>query len=333
MIIFCSGEKIYDNIIHNGIKEILSGLSVTYDPLFLHPENMNPEYCLTKYGELPNVIVLLDFFDRVKFLRERFKDAKIVTYTLDIHYWDKQMRNLKLTTFQNSDYILGFYNKFKRFFGVNKKIFLMPHVCCTIFQRETINETAMKKIFFYGAVDHHYFYRKEFLTIMKQKYPNLLTEKKHPGYELKTPEDSILATKQTAEELHQHFFAFTTGLFPIFEIKEIESDDYYMAAKVFEIMGNGVLLLCNDHKMRRQLENLGFYRSIHYIHIDKENFDSVISYILDEKNHQALMDIRRNGHYRTLTYFSSSCINKKIDIFLTKLDKGETVEDLVVDAK
>lgn len=332
MIVICCSKNIYSNFIHNSINEYLSWLDVEYDPDFLNDENINLEYSIRKFGQTPNVIVILEISQNSNLLRNVYKNSKIVTYTNDIHYFDFPSKNLKYLTYSNSDYIIAYYNKIKRFYGLKKKIYHAPHNCCSIFMRDQINVNPIKKIYMYGMIDNHYPLRKEFVDKIRKKYFNRLVLKPHPGCIFKDGKQAYDESVKTANELNQYFCSFTSGLFPKFEIEEKETDNFYLIGKFFEIMGNGPLLLCNDYKVKDQLENLGYYRNQHYIHIDKNNFDSTISYIFNDKNIEEINQIRRRAQEHTRNNHYSAILNRKLNGFLLKLDAGESVDHLVVDS-
>jgi hypothetical protein len=328
MIIVCSNKDIYTGFIHNSINEFLSWLDVEYDAEFLLDKNLNPEYSIAKYGKIPNVIVIMEVCDNIDKVRSLYSSSKIVTYTNDIHYFDTKSKNIKYLTYSSSDYIVAYYNKFKRFYNLSKPIFHTTHNCCSIFKRDKINENSIQKIFFYGCADKHYPLRHQFLDNMR-KYKHKLVTKKHPGYIFKTSKQAMDETHNTACEMYQYFCTFTCGLFPIFEIKEKEEDNYYLIGKFFEIMGNGSLLLCNDHKTRSQLEEIGFYRGQHYIHIDNTNFEDTIRYLFDSRNKDEIFAIRKRAHSHTIENFYSAKVNRRLNEFLLRLDRNEDVSDLV----
>lgn len=334
MILICAEKDIYAKYIHKGFSESYENLGAFYDPYFLEQKNLNWTYLMNTYGQIPKVIVVMEYHEGAPWIKKLLPDVTVVTVTYDIHYWDKKGRELKVDTYNGSDYLIAYYNKFVRFFGVHKKILPVIHPACTIFGRENINTNTEKKIFFFGATDpNHYPLRVEFLNNMKKKYSDKLVIKSHPGGIKKTKEETLRTTQETSDELYKYFCGFATGLFPKFEIKEIESDTHYLAAKFIEILGSGALLLCNDYKVKDELESLGFYRDTHYKHIDKHNFDSVISWLFDPSNEQEITNIRTKGHQLTMEKYTSQIINSKIKDFLHKLDNGESVEDLVIDSK
>ncbi len=329
MIIICSSKDIYSDFIHNSINEYLSWLDAEYDNNFLN--NINIDYCINKYKELPKIIVILEVCNKIKELRKTYPDAKIVTYTNDIHYFDNEGKNVKIDTYTNSDYLVAYYNKFKRFYSIDKPTLNIPHNCCSIFKRDTINQNAIKKIFFYGHVGYQYPLREEFIQYMKS-YKNSLIIKSHPGYFFKTKEQALEESRKTSNELNSYFCSFTCGLFPIFEQREKETDSFYLIGKFFEIMGNGVLLLCNDYKVKEQLEELGYYRNQHYIHIDKHNFDTTLKFLFDDKNSNEILEIRKRAHIHTIENYYSVKLNRRLNEFLLRLDKNEDVNDLVVNS-
>jgi hypothetical protein len=331
MIIVCSKNSIYDDFIHNSINEYLSNLSAVYDPHFLNTENLNQNYCLQKHGEIPNVIVILEYTSTPRLVRETYPKSKIIIYTNDLHWFEQKIKFYKSETYEISSYIICYYNLIKTFYGMDKLILNIPHNCCTIFQRSQINEQAEKKIFFYGAIGHHYPERNQFLDKMK-KYSSFLVRKNHPGCIFNSSEVAKKITEETSNELNKYFCAFTCGLFPKFEIKEKKEDQYYLIGKHFEIMGNGPLLLCNDYKVRKELETLGFYRNEHYVHIDNDNFHQIIKWLMDDNNSQEILRIRRNGHQKVLNEFTSQVANRRLNEFLVKLDTGEDVSSLVINS-
>lgn len=328
MIIVCANKDIYTGFIHNSINEFLSWLDAEYDPDFLTDKNLTPDYSLNRYGKNPNVIVIMEICENIDKVRALYSSAKIITYTNDIHYFDNKSKVVKYKTYSNSDYLIAYYNKFKRFYGLTKPVYHTTHNCCSIFKRDTVNENAIQKIFFYGCADKHYPLRTQFIDNMK-RYKDKLVMKKHPGYVFKTAKEAMDETHNTACEMYKYFCTFTCGLFPKFDIKETDEDDYYLIGKFFEIMGNGSLLLCNDHKVRSQLEKLGFYRNQHYIHIDNSNFDEIIKYLFNPSNKNEIQSIRKRAHSYTVENFYSAKLNRKLNEFLLRLDRGEDVSHIV----
>lgn len=328
MIIVCASKSIYGGFIHNSVNEFLSWLDAEYDPDFLLDKNLVSDYYLTKYGTNPNVILILEECPNIEKVRALYSSSKIITYTNDIHYYNEQSKNIKYLTYSNSDYLIAYYNKFNRFYGLTKPVYHTTHNCCSIFKRDKINENAKLKIFFYGKVDKNYGLRSEFLKNMKRCRARLVI-RKHPGYNHKTQQKALKETHKTANQMYKYFCTFTCGLFPLFDIKETEEDSYYLIGKFFEIMGNGSLLLCNDHKVRAQLEELGFYRGQHYIHIDNHIFWEVLDYLYKPKNKDEILAIRKRAHSRVIENFYSARVNRRINDFLLRLDRNEDISGLV----
>lgn len=328
MIIVCANKNIYGDFIHNSVNEFLSWLDAEYDPNFLDDKNLNSDYSIKKYGKVPGVILILEICNNIEKVRALYPCSKIVIYTNDIHYFNIQNKTIKYLTYLNSDYLIAYYNKFKRFYDLNKKVYHTTHNCCSIFKRDTINENAIQKIFFYGKVNNNYSLRKDFLKNMKKCRARLVI-KKHPGYTYKSVQKAIKESHKTAHSMYKYFCTFTCGLFPDFELEEKEEDDYYLIGKFFEIMGNGSLLLCNDYKVKDQLESLGFYRNQHYIHIDNSNFVETINYLFSPVNKGAILAIRKRAHSHTIENFYSAKVNRKLNNFLLALDRNEDVSHLV----
>jgi hypothetical protein len=328
MIIVCTNKNIYGDFIHNSVNEFLSWLDAEYDPNFLDYKNLNSDYSIKKYGTIPKVILIMEICDNIEKVRALYPDLKIVTYTNDVHYFDEKSKTTKYLTYLNSDYLIAYYNKFKRFYGLTKSVYNTTHNCCSIFKRDNINENAIQKIFFYGKVNNNYSLRKDFIKNMKKCRARLVI-KKHPGYKYKSSQKALKESHKTANDMYKYFCTFTCGLFPIFNIKEKEEDDYYLIGKFFEIMGNGSLLLCNDYKVKDQLESLGFYRGQHYIHIDNTNFTETIKYLFNPVNKGAILSIRKRAHSHTVENFYSAKVNRKLNSFLLALDRNEDVSHLV----
>jgi hypothetical protein len=67
-----------------------------------------------------------------------------------------------------------------------------------------------------------------------------------------------------------------------------------VVAKYFEIPATGALLFADD-AVSGPLRELGFEEYRHYLPVSKETLEDRIEYALDERNHNELDEIRRNG--------------------------------------
>jgi len=65
-------------------------------------------------------------------------------------------------------------------------------------------------------------------------------------------------------------------------------------AKYFEIPATGALLFADD-AVSGPLRDLGFLENRHYLPVSKENLEERIRYVLDDRNHEELDEIRRSG--------------------------------------
>jgi pyruvyltransferase len=289
------GEKMKKYIMYQFHEEFTNYLG-NFDDNFVHQDDVS-KYFLNKYGTLPKSIMFFWNFsdDIIKKIRIQIPKCKIVLWVDDLHWFNENQYKLNLKNYTESDFIISHYNHFDLFYNlkINEKLWLFPHSCSSHFFSENINKSSENKIFMYGAIDkQHYPLRVEFLDLMNKHYKNLFYYKEHPGYHQSSEKQSL----DTAKELNKYSFCFTTGIFPYFSVKEPESANYYLVGKFFEIMGNGVLLLCNNYGVKKQLNELGFYDKKHYIHIDNNNFHEIINWLFDKENENEIFEIRERAY-------------------------------------
>jgi hypothetical protein len=69
---------------------------------------------------------------------------------------------------------------------------------------------------------------------------------------------------------------------------------HYVLAKYFEIPATGALLVADD-SVSGPLSQLGFIDNENYVAVSAENLEAQIRFVLDERNHEELDQIRRRG--------------------------------------
>lgn len=185
--------------------------------------------------------------------------------------------------------------------------------CPDAFARPAVNRAAEPKIFVYGASSPMYYERNQFREYMKPYNKDIVY---WPCPALGRQAAHI----ETASELYKYKYSFTTGFDPIMHqihgnnpagnpVRRSKwtpanytgehSDRWdWLVTKFFEIMGSGVLLLCCDRGVRAQLQELGFERYIHYLHIDKTNCRQVHEFLMDPENNEMIDTIRETARKR-----------------------------------
>ena len=157
-----------------------------------------------------------------------------------------------------------------------KESYHIPYSAVNIFYENIdFNNTPKNKIFVSGNVTNEYPLRQYILRF--KQYIDIL---EHPGYNVNKHK---VVRGQYYKTLSEYLCCFTDA-----------SRYNYILLKVFEICSVGALLLCDD-SIKNQLCNLGFYDNINYIACNKENMESKIKWILDDKNRKTIDEIRLKG--------------------------------------
>jgi hypothetical protein len=69
---------------------------------------------------------------------------------------------------------------------------------------------------------------------------------------------------------------------------------HYVLAKYFEIPATGALLVADD-SVNGPLGQLGFVENEHYLPVNAGDLEAKIALVLDERNHDALDEVRKRG--------------------------------------
>ncbi|MEN3334316.1 MAG: hypothetical protein V7641_3681 [Blastocatellia bacterium] len=239
-------------------------------------------------GGLPDAIL---FWEGYHVLPERAKDLleldchKII-FADDLHWWNEQIRYRKVISYLLCDTILATYaDVFEQFYpevARKKSLVWVPHSAGRDFLLE-FNPQAENTIFLSGAINEYYPLRQQMKRLYDgQGYP--IAYQPHPGYHCGYDygKDENVG-RAYAQKINRYRAGFTDGL----RFK-------YLVAKHFEIPATGALLLA-DEAVSASFKRLGFIDRLHYLPVSSRNLEEVIRYVVDEKNHQELDEIRRRA--------------------------------------
>lgn len=243
---------------------------------------------LTEFGELPETIL---FWEAYEFLQThapqiQHLECHKIFFADDLHWWDEQMRQMKLVSFALCDSILascayvwdGFYPQLS---GM-KKVIWVPHSASPDFML-SYNHCPENSIFLSGAMNEVYPLRQQMLRLHLES-PHAIAYHRHPGYyrgyDYETDAD---IGRGYARKINQYRASFTDSL-------TLE----YVVAKYFEIPATGALLLADD-VVSGPLRELGFMENQHYLPVSKENLAERVQYVLDPGNHEELDEVRKRG--------------------------------------
>lgn len=243
---------------------------------------------LEEFGEIPETILFWEAYELLySQATEVYRlDCQKCFVTDDLHSWSELMRRRKSVSFALSDTILStcgyLWDKVFPAFCGTKKVVWIPHSASPDFMLG-YNHHPENSIFLSGAMTSHYPLRLHMKILHAQgSYP--IVYHGHPGYycgyDYKDNNDIGCGY---AERINQCRAGFTDSL--IYR---------YVVAKYFEIPATGALLFADD-AVSGPLKELGFIANTHYLPVSKENLEERIQYVLDERNHEEIDEIRRRG--------------------------------------
>jgi hypothetical protein len=243
---------------------------------------------LDEFRELPETIL---FWEGYEFLATYAADVyrlpchKVILAD-DLHWWNDNTRQTKLVGFGLCEMVLSTYgyrwNAFYPEFCGTKKVVWIPHSASRDFLLP-FNRAAENSILLSGAINRYYPLRQQMKTLHEQG-SHSITYHSHPGYysgyDYENDQD---IGPGYAKTINRYRAAFTDSL-----------TFRYVVAKYFEIPATGALLFADD-AVSGPLRELGFMENTHYLPVSEENLEERIQYVLDERNHEELDEIRRNG--------------------------------------
>jgi len=216
------------------------------------------------------------------------KSKKLIVYFTDLHGGSSDtgnpksnipFRNKMIKMLDRADKILCPYDYFfrKHWSQYEDKYEFFPQFITPLryFNSLKINDKPIMKCLLTGALYPPYYPLRILIDQQKSQYVETLV---HPGYaaregtEIKVGEDYV-------KELHKYFCGVATP-----------SILDYIVAKYFEIPATGSLLLA---KHSPDLDKIGFIENKHYIKIDKDNFFTILSDVLE--NPRKYKNVREEG--------------------------------------
>jgi hypothetical protein len=243
---------------------------------------------IEEFGEMPQVIL---FWEGYNYL---FAQAAEV-YRLDCHkfifaddlHWGYRQEGLKkFLCLSVCDAVLSSYAYvFDRFYpqlAEVKPVVWIPHSASPDFMVR-YNDHPLNAILLSGSIDNNYPFRQRMKRLQEQM-SGAIAYHPHPGYRCNYDYEKDEAVGQGyAAKINRYRAAFT------------DSSKYaYLIAKYFEIPATGALLLA-DASVAGRLKELGLEANKHYLAVSNDDLEERIGYVLDEKNHQELDEIRRRG--------------------------------------
>jgi hypothetical protein len=243
---------------------------------------------LDKFGELPEVIL---FWEGYEFLRAhrtdvlRLKCRKSI-WADDLHCQTATMRQNKVIGFALCDTVLSSYgyvwDTFYPDFWRTKKVVWIPHAASPDFMLD-YNQSPVNTVFLSGAISGHYPLRQQMMRLHWQG-GHSITYHSHPGYHCRY---NYEADENVGRGYAKKINGCRAGFTDCAKYK-------YLVAKHFEIPATGALLLADD-ALSGPLKKLGFRENQHYVSFSGKNLEATIKYVLDERNQEALDEIRRRG--------------------------------------
>jgi hypothetical protein len=264
------------------------------------------ELLLENFGELPEVILFWEGYDLLTHHALNIRRLECKRYILadDLHWPGELMRLRKLFSFAFCHAVLATYGyaleKFYPGLAGVKKVVWVPHSASPDFM-VPYNRRPSNSVLLSGAVSSHYPLRQQLKQLHEQGVYRIAYHP-HPGYHCGYDyERAGDVGRGYAERINRHRSAFTDSL--CFN---------YVVAKYFEIPAAGALLLADD-AVRRPLERLGFKAFRHYLPVSKENLEERVRYVLDERNHSEVDEIRRRGQELVWARHKTSDRARQID--------------------
>lgn len=222
----------------------------------------------------------------------------------DLHWWDAEMRMRKAVGFALCDTIIatvGYqWNKLYPEFAGTKNVVWVPHSASPDFLIP-YNCNPENAIFVSGAAGRYYPLRNRMRGLSGERGTAIVCLD-HPGYYtgFDYAQNEAIG-RRFARKINNYRAAFTDS--SVFE---------YVVAKYFEIPATGALLVA-DNSVSGPLRQLGFLENEHYIAVSGDDLEEKIRFVLDERNHEELDQIRRKGQELVWARHTTSHRARQID--------------------
>lgn len=239
-------------------------------------------------NELPEVILFWEGYELLTARALEIQQLRCRKAILadDLHWWDAGMRLRKTVGFALCETVIstvGYaWNRLYPEFAGTKKVVWVPHSASPDFL-VPYNPNPVNAIFVSGAYGNYYPLRDR-IRELSQEGAYAIVCHDHPGYYTGYDYDRNEAVgRGYAGKINNYRAAFTDS-----------SKFHYVLAKYFEIPATGALLM-GDDSVSGPLGQLGFIDNEHYIAVSHRDLEEKIRFVLDERNHDELDQIRRRG--------------------------------------
>ena len=263
-----------------------------------------------EFGELPEAILFWEGYDllNVRALDIQNLRARKIILADDLHWWDDTMRRKKVVGFGVCDLVLAtcgyLWNELYPELAGSKQLAWVPHSASPDFM-VPYNSHPENSIFISGAAGRYYPLRERMRTLHAQGDYALVCQP-HPGYYtgFDYEQDGNLG-RSHAMKINNCRAAFTDS--SIFK---------YVVAKYFEIPATGALLLADD-SVSGPLGQLGFVEFEHFVPVSEETLEERIGFVLDQRNHAQLDEIRSRAQELVLERHKTADRARQIDMLCT----------------
>ena len=264
-----------------------------------------------EFGELPETILFWEGYDCLEAQRDDIcsLDCNKYIFADDLHWWTDQMRPNRLVCFALFDTILAtcayVWDDFYPEFCGSKKLVWIPHSASPDFM-VPYNPHAENSILMSGTISPSSPLRPR-MKLLHEQGSYAIAYQDHPGYQRYYDYDKDEEVgRGYAEKINKYRVGFTDC--------HIQK---YVVAKYFEIPATGALLFA-DNTVGRQLRELGFLENEHYLPVSEANLEERIQYVLNERNHEELDEIRRRGQELVWERHKTSDRARQIDEVCSK---------------
>ena len=243
---------------------------------------------VNEFGQLPATILFWEGYELINARAAEIHRLECRKFLVadDLHWWNEEMREKRLGSFRLCETVLSTYayvwDRFYPELPSAERVLWIPHSASPDFMLG-YSQHPENSILLSGAINHHYPLRQEMQTLHTQR-SYAIAYHAHPGYHCwYNYAENTDVGRGYAERINKCRAGFA------------ESSKYgYLVAKYFEIPATGALLLA-DAAVSEPLKELGFIENEHYLPVTKEDLEDRVRYVLDERNHKELDEIRKRG--------------------------------------
>jgi hypothetical protein len=254
----------------------------------LHASGTMKDRLLAQCHELPETLL---FWEAYHLLARHASEiyqlpCRKVIWADDLHWWDQRMRTGKAVGFALCDVVIStvgyLWNKLYPEFAGTKRVVWVPHSASPDFM-VPYNDNPENAIFVSGAAGNYYPLRDRVRALQNEGAYRIVSQE-HPGYYIGFDyQRNESVGRGYARRINRYRAAFTDS--SIFS---------YVLAKYFEIPATGALLVA-DQAVSGPLAQLGFIENEHYVPVSDNNLEEKIAFVLDERNHDELDQIRKRA--------------------------------------